>query len=429
MAQTKSNRFLFVALFTILFLLLGYFFFGVVPGKAADPCTTSGVTCVSTAITANTTWGPTSIYYIKSDIHVTSGNTLTILGGTIIKFDFPYSPTNPNPNPYGLFVDKGAGLIFQDTNSTDKRILFTSGRDDSADAGGDVNGDGTQTIPGFGDWEGLELTDWTSTTPIENLTFRYSKDGLRIISSSVLIPLGVEVRNNGFYQSICGITVSATSTWNNLTNIHNNGFYGNQYGLCTTATGTGQTNPTIQSNTFDGNTILPIYLSGTSYPIYNLNSFTGTADPSDPNNKTDHLGIGLGGKWNGSGPWTVVNGMPFVVITPLDINLNYTVSVSAGTVIKFFTKFDVPVTTPASPGTRINVYGSINLAGTSRFSDHSYLLPRRFSRWGYQRGWGRNHSLGRRLGYSLLQGCRRNCCDEPDHPISRRSLWHKWHFV
>ena len=365
MARTKSNRFLFIALFFILFLLLGSFFFLVVPGAASDPCSTSGVTCISTAITANTTWGPTSIYYIKSDIHVTSGNTLTILGGTIIKFDFPYSPTSPNPNPYGLFVDKGANLIFQDTNSTDKRVLFTSGRDDSADAGGDVNGDGNQTIPGSGDWEGLELTDWTSTSALENLTFRYSKDGLRIITSTVLIPLTVEVRNNGFYQSMCGITVSATSTWNNLTNIHNNGFYGNQYGLCTTATGTGQTNPTIQNNTFDGNTILPIYLSGTSFPIYNLNSFTGTADPSEPNNKTDHLGIGLGGKWNGSGTWTVVNGMPFIVITPLDINVNYSVNVSEGTVIKFFTKFDVPVTSPASPGTRINVYGSINLAGTS----------------------------------------------------------------
>jgi parallel beta-helix repeat protein len=209
-------------------------------------------------------------------------------------------------------VDKGANLIFQDTNSTDKRVLFTSGRDDSADAGGDINGDGNQTTPGFGDWEGLVLTDWTSTTPIENLTFRYSKGGLNIKSDTLSIPAGVEVRNNAFYQSSCGLTVSVTGSGSNLANIHNDGFYGNQYGICTSVTGTGQANPTIQNNTFDGNTILPIYLFGTSYPSCIVNTFTGTADPSDPNNKTDHLGIGLGGKWNGSGTWTVVNGMPFV---------------------------------------------------------------------------------------------------------------------
>ncbi|MCX6035717.1 MAG: hypothetical protein NTV38_12190, partial [Chloroflexi bacterium] len=188
MVQTKSNRFPFAALFTILFLLFGSFFFSAVPGKAADPCSTPGVICISDAITANTTWGPGIIYYIKSNIHVISGNTLTIMGGTIIKFDFPYSPTYPNPNPYGLIVDKGeygnANLTFQDTNSTDKRVLFTSGRDDSAVAGGDTNGDGNQTTPGFGDWEGLVLTDWTSTTPIENLTFRYSKGGLNIKSDT-----------------------------------------------------------------------------------------------------------------------------------------------------------------------------------------------------------------------------------------------------
>jgi parallel beta-helix repeat protein len=365
MVQTKSYPFPFAALFTILFLVFGSSFFSAVPGQAADPCSTPGVVCISNAVTANTTWGPGIIYYIKSNIHVTGGNTLTIMGGTIIKFDFPYSPTNPNPNPYGLIVDNGANLIFLDTNSTDKRVLFTSGRDDSAVAGGDTNGDGNQTTPGFGDWEGLVLTDWTSTTPIENLTFSYSKDGLYIKSDTLSIPAGVEVLNNAFYWSSCGLTVSVTGSWNNLANIHNDGFYGNQYGICTSVTGTGQANPTIQNNTFDGNIILPIYLFGTSYPSYIGNTFAGTADSSDPNNKTDHLGIGLGGKWNGSGTWIVVNGMPFVVVTPLDINTNGTVNVLAGTVIKFFTKFDVPVTTPASPGTRINVFGSINLAGTS----------------------------------------------------------------
>ena len=295
-----------------------------------------------------------------------TGITLTIQGGTIVKFDFPYTPVFPNASPYGLTIDKGANLVFQDTNSTDRRILFTSGRDDSLNSGGDINGDGVQTFPGYGDWEGLILTDWTSSVPIENLTFRYSKDGLNIKAATVAIPSTVLIQNNAFYQSICGVTLSVTGNFNHQTSVTSNGFYGNQYGLCTLVTSaSGQASPSIQGNNFDGNAILPLLLNGASYPTYNGNTFIGTADPSDPTNLTDHLGIGLAGKWNNSGSWTVVNNMPFVVVTNVEISTTASIDVNAGTAIKLFTKYDAPIIATPPSAAKISVLGTFNLASTS----------------------------------------------------------------
>ena len=64
--------FLFVCLLTIAFLGLS------VDRVQADPCTTPGVVCVNANITVNTTWYANTIYYVTKDIHVISGNTLTI---------------------------------------------------------------------------------------------------------------------------------------------------------------------------------------------------------------------------------------------------------------------------------------------------------------------------------------------------------------
>ena len=233
-SRSTNRLFFFTCLFVTVFLLAF-----AAPVQAADPCNTAGVLCVTSSITSNTTWTSDTIYYVKADITVSNSATLTIQGGTIIKFDYPYSPTSPNLPPFGLFINKGANLVFQDTNPTDKRVLFTSGRDDFVEAGGDINGDDVQTLPSFGDWEGLVLTDWTSTVPIENLTFRYSKDGLNIKSSTVPVPPEVVIQNNAFYQSTCGVTIAAPVNLNNAATVIGNGFYGNQYGLCTLVTGTG----------------------------------------------------------------------------------------------------------------------------------------------------------------------------------------------
>ena len=164
------------------------------------------------------------------------------------------------------------------------------------------------------------------------------------------------------------MTISVPGNFNNQTNVNSNGFYGNQYGLCTLVTSnTGQAIPSIQGNNFDGNEILPILLNGASYPSYNGNTFIGTADPTDPTNLTDHLGIGLAGIWRNSGTWTVVNNMPFVVVTNVEIIASASITVNAGSAVKFFTKYDAPIIAATPSATRINVLGlgSFNLLSTA----------------------------------------------------------------
>ena len=71
---------------------------------------------VTGEITANTTWDATKIYLLNGFVYVTSGNTLTIPAGTIIKGDKLSKGT--------LIFEPGAKINAQGT--ADKPIIFTS---------------------------------------------------------------------------------------------------------------------------------------------------------------------------------------------------------------------------------------------------------------------------------------------------------------
>ena len=59
------------------------------------------------------------------------------------------------------------------------------------------------------------------------------------------------------------------------------------------------------------------------------------------------------------------NNLPFVVVTPVDITVNATISVNAGSVVKLFTINDAPIISTTLGKARINVYGSFTLSGTA----------------------------------------------------------------
>lgn len=104
---------------------------------------------------------PETIYNI-SYFSLVAGRVLTIYPGVIVKFI---------RLPEGLenFIIKGK-LTAQGT--ADKKIYFTSDKDDSPETGGDTNLDGGASSPATGDWRRIWFLD-SQNSIIENADIRY----------------------------------------------------------------------------------------------------------------------------------------------------------------------------------------------------------------------------------------------------------------
>ncbi|MDF1706225.1 MAG: S-layer homology domain-containing protein [Aeromicrobium sp.] len=109
---------------------------------------------VAGTITASTVWGPdqAKVYRVTGDLAVPAGVTLTLLPGTVVKFD------------------AGVALRVQGTVQADgtaaSNVVLTSVRDDTI--GGDTNGDGQASSAVAGDYVGVAATGqgairWTRT--------------------------------------------------------------------------------------------------------------------------------------------------------------------------------------------------------------------------------------------------------------------------
>lgn len=91
---------------------------------------TSSTVDITTDITANTTWSADKIYLLKGIINVTSGATLTIQAGTLIKGDKALKGT--------LVINRGGKI--EAVGTAEKPIVFTSNQAAGARAAGDWGG-------------------------------------------------------------------------------------------------------------------------------------------------------------------------------------------------------------------------------------------------------------------------------------------------
>lgn len=312
------------------------------------------VVSVSGTISTDTTWTADNIYYITADTIVAPGVTLTIEGGTVVKF---WVPLDPSISPRTELLVNGY-LRFTGT-SPENMVVFTSGRDDSAIYGGDTNGDGSQTLPAPGDWDYVRLTNWVEAEPsYQFMIVRYSYYGLNFHSTTTSVIPQPVFENNVLVDNYCGLTFSLESDLDLQGEVRTNDFSQNMFGFCTyRKSGTGQVNPTLSNNNFNNNSVLPIFLYGTSFPTYIDNTFTGFPDPGD------RLGIGLGGEYNTSGTLTIVNDMPFVLVTPMEvIGSGTNLTVPAGAVFKSFTRYELAKSTDPLFG--LKVTGGITFEST-----------------------------------------------------------------
>ena len=90
----------------------------------------SNIVEVKADITTNTTWSASKIYLMKNIIHVTSGATLTIEAGTLIKGD--------KATKACLVISRGGKI--NAVGTADKPIVFTSNQPVNARAAGDWGG-------------------------------------------------------------------------------------------------------------------------------------------------------------------------------------------------------------------------------------------------------------------------------------------------
>ena len=136
--------------------------------------------------------------------------TVTVPEGVVFKF----GPTRK------MTVKGGLSLL----STSDKPVIFTSMKDDSAF--GDTNKDGIATIRRRADWGELQLA--YGSTDFHHAIVRYASNGLHFFfDGAVNANLLATVRESVFMQNNFGILLTAKKMGNVVANINHNTFNNN----------------------------------------------------------------------------------------------------------------------------------------------------------------------------------------------------------
>lgn len=101
-----------------------------------------------------------NVHLVTCDVIISANSAIQIQAGAIVKF-----APNANIIVRGRFLAQG---------TAEAPIYFTSIYDDSAEAGGDTNGDGDATTPAAADWGIIEFMEESDDTSIiRNVVLRY----------------------------------------------------------------------------------------------------------------------------------------------------------------------------------------------------------------------------------------------------------------
>lgn len=251
------------------------------------------VTNITANITTTTTWS-SGVFWVKNSVSVTSGDTLIILPGVIVKF-----AANAQLTVDGTIIANGTSANL---------IVFTSEKDDSY--GGDSNGDAGATLPARGNWDMVWLRGGgNNNSALSHCLFRFGgstgNGNVRVESSTPTITnltstqssyygaffyngANASVSNSSFgSNSLDGILIQSASPTFYAISAVNNGRYG-------IYANSGSCRFTVRKSTFTGN----------SYGIVaDAGSPSATLVSMDSSNVSNNINGGLY-LWYGTGAQT-----------------------------------------------------------------------------------------------------------------------------
>ncbi len=310
------------------------------------------------SLTHDQVWNP-GIPFIPQNMAVNSGKSLTILPGSVIKFD----GINGNGANNGGFITVYGHLIARENQlqPNSPQIYFTSYVDDTI--GGDTNGNGTTTVPYSGIYQGIYFYPG-STGLFQKTALRYGGASYYPYYAGVIKNFGGEINiqnsnlslnsPSGIYQASGTTTISGTLITDNVNDgfsqnagvstVTNSIFSNNQFFGLNLTGGTSTINQTMFSNHLGGD--IQMWNNGVLIQSNLQTSGTGKH------------GIRVAGGMTNNQTWTP--GLPYVM-SSFNIFANANLSVAPATVIKF------------EPGGSLYVFGTLQISTTSPNAARVYL--------------------------------------------------------
>ena len=381
---------------------------GGVPNTFNGPIMIEGGT-----LTRNATWRNNRVYYVLGGVGVSSGITLTVPAGRVVKL--------------GQNVNLDISGILNVPGTVGSRVYFTDYRDDTL--GGDSNGDGTASAPAAGWWWGINVLDGGSAT-LNYTTVRYAAGGYyggwpyytyRNFGSVYKTGSGSLNMSHGLVENASGhgiwiVDSSGTHTIGGTT-VQNSGAHGillqNTVSGVTVngCTVNGNTNTgieiqnsaaTITGNTVSGTTggygihvtgvALPASIAGNTLSANSSGSIAFAADSSDTeidNSAIPNIFSGPiiieGGTLTRNATWR--NNRVYYILGGVGVSSGITLTVPAGRIVKLGQNVNLDISgilnAPGTAGSRVYFtdYRDDTLGGDSN-ADESASAPAAGWWWG-----------------------------------------------